>query len=105
MLAFSIASYNILADAYLRPKWFAHCQPEHLEPEPRRALLIDRLQGLDADVLCLQEVEPPTFQWLDERLRDQGYVGRYRQKGCGRPDGSAVYWRSRVFRLFSERKS
>jgi mRNA deadenylase 3'-5' endonuclease subunit Ccr4 len=86
-------TYNVLADGYLRPRYYPHTPPALLEPAPRRARIVDHVVGLDADVYCLQEVEPATFDALSAALEPRGYTGRYARKGAGRPDGCATFYR------------
>jgi mRNA deadenylase 3'-5' endonuclease subunit Ccr4 len=88
---FYAATYNILADAYIRPDRYRGCLPESLAPGPRRALLLDRIAALDVDLLLLQEVEPAAHQAIAQRLGD-GYVGVYAQRR-GRPDGASLFAR------------
>ncbi|NOK22942.1 endonuclease/exonuclease/phosphatase family protein [Corallococcus carmarthensis] len=88
-----IASYNILADAYIKPEWFPHTPADLLQPRSRHALLAWRIVGLDADIVCLQEVEPDSFAALQEALAPRGYAGVMAQKQQGRPDGCAVFHR------------
>ncbi len=87
---FSAATYNILADAYVRPDRYRNCLPEALEPRRRRALLLDRIAALDVDLLLLQEVEPAAHQAIAQRL--EGHVGVYAQRQ-GRPDGASIFVR------------
>lgn len=88
---FSAATYNILADAYVRPDRYRGCPPEALVPGPRRRLLLDRIAALDVDLLCLQEVEPAAHQAIADRLGDT-YVGVFAQRR-GRPDGASLFAR------------
>jgi mRNA deadenylase 3'-5' endonuclease subunit Ccr4 len=88
---FSAATYNILADAYVRPDRYRGSPPEALDPGPRRARLLDRVAALDADVLCLQEVEPEAYQAIAVRLGD-GFAGAFARRD-GRPDGAAIFAR------------
>ncbi|NOK38887.1 hypothetical protein HMI49_37445 [Corallococcus exercitus] len=88
-----IASYNILADAYVKPEWFPHTPADLLRPRSRDALLARRILALDADIVCLQEVEPDSFAALQEALAPRGYAGVMAQKQQGRPDGCAVFHR------------
>ena len=89
----SILTYNILADAYLRPEWYAQVAPALLEPGPRQAALLARLEAADADVLCLQEVEPGVYQALHAHLQTLGYRGYFLRKGRQRADGCATFIR------------
>ncbi|NPD23017.1 endonuclease/exonuclease/phosphatase family protein [Corallococcus exiguus] len=88
-----IASYNILADAYIKPEWFPHTPADLLRPRSRHALLARRIVGLDADIVCLQEVEPDSFAALQDALKPHGYLGVMAQKQQDRPDGCAVFHR------------
>ncbi|MBN8232733.1 endonuclease/exonuclease/phosphatase family protein [Corallococcus macrosporus] len=88
-----VASYNILADAYVKPEWFPHTPAHLLRPRSRHALLACRILELDADIVCLQEVEPDSFAALQEALTPRGYTGVMAQKQQGRPDGCAVFHR------------
>jgi mRNA deadenylase 3'-5' endonuclease subunit Ccr4 len=98
-MSFTAVTYNVLADAYINPQWYAGVPPELLRPERRRPALVRHVESLDADLLCLQEVEVETFEALDRRLRSLGYEGHYEMKGGHRPDGCAVFFRRGVFTL------
>lgn len=79
-----LASYNVLANAYVRPDFYRECPPAVLKPPARRRGLLERIAGLQADVLCLQEAEADLVKDLDR-------PGRFFQKGTGKPDGSAIF--------------
>jgi len=53
---------------------------------------LNYLQSLQADVLCLQEVEEPIFQALAADLAPRGYQGFYAQK-VGKVEGCALFTR------------
>lgn len=78
-----LVSYNVLANAYMRPEYYLECSAEALDPVRRRKLLLERIDGLKADILCLQEVEADLFHDLKR-------PGRFFQKGRGKPDGCAI---------------
>jgi endonuclease/exonuclease/phosphatase family metal-dependent hydrolase len=96
-LEFSAATYNILADAYVRPDRYPLSPPAALAPAPRRQLLLARIAALDVDLLCLQEVEPAAHAAIAERLGD-GYLGVYASRRR-RPDGASVFIRRGRFAL------
>lgn len=96
---FSAATYNVLATAYMRPDFYRHSPPEALASEPRRQRLLDRIAGLDVDLLCLQEVEPDAHEAIAKRLGD-GFLGLYAQRHA-RPDGASIF--ARRSRLTVER--
>jgi endonuclease/exonuclease/phosphatase family metal-dependent hydrolase len=89
--SFSAATYNILANAYVRPGRYPGSPPEALAPAPRRALLLDRIAALDVDLLCLQEVEPDAHEAIAARL-GEGFLGVYGRRN-GRPDGASLFVR------------
>lgn len=90
----TIASYNVLADAYIRPEYYRDASHPFLEPTSRRRSLIERVFSLDADVLCLQEVDYETFRELEEGGRARGYAfARWLHKAMGKPDGVATFVR------------
>jgi len=91
-----LASYNVLADAYVRPERYPRTPNLVLAWQTRKDALPARMLGLDADVLCLQEVEADAFAFWDARLGEQGYRGVYAQKRAGKPDGCAMFFRPAV---------
>jgi endonuclease/exonuclease/phosphatase family metal-dependent hydrolase len=93
-MGFSVASYNVLADAYVHADRYPGVPPALLPIGHRKPLLCDRVAGLGADVICLQEVESDVYKALDERLQPLGYEGRYARKGRGLPDGCAAFVRT-----------
>jgi mRNA deadenylase 3'-5' endonuclease subunit Ccr4 len=96
-MPFRAVTYNVLATAYIRPEWYAGVPPELLGSEQRVPSLVRHVEGLAADLLCLQEVEAKTFAALEGRLNPLGYGGRHERKGRHKPDGCAVFFRKDVF--------
>jgi mRNA deadenylase 3'-5' endonuclease subunit Ccr4 len=91
--SFRIASYNVLADSYVKPQWYPDVDPEVLRWDSRRFALAERVTRLDADIVCLQEVEAGAYALLEQSLGAKGYEGVYAKKGCGKPDGCAMLFR------------
>jgi mRNA deadenylase 3'-5' endonuclease subunit Ccr4 len=96
---FRVATYNILATAYIRARFYAQCDPAHLRARWRVPALVRHCGTLDADLLGLQEVERDVCAALDDALSQQGYAGSYAPKGGGKPDGCATFYRRAVFTL------
>lgn len=96
---FSVITYNVLANAYLKPEWYAGVPPQVLEVTHRRSALLATVDAMDADIICLQEVEPEVYSAFETHLNAAGYVGRYAQKGRQRPDGSATFVRRSRFEI------
>lgn len=82
-----LVSWNVLADAYVRPEYFPSTPAALLAPGARTAAIVSRVVASGADVVCLQEVEPALVEAI--RARDV-YDVRYVQKGRGKPDGCAM---------------
>lgn len=86
-----IVTYNILANAYVKRERYPHSTPEALDAVRRRALLLKTITELDADILCLQEVESEAFSAISAVLPN--HQGTHAQ-AAGRPDGLAVFART-----------
>jgi nocturnin len=88
--AITVVSWNVLADAYVRPEYYPYTGRTFLEPVARRRALVERLASLDADVLCLQEIERPLFDEATSALCE--HDGRFLRKHT-RLDGCAIFVR------------
>lgn len=99
-MAFTVATYNILASAYIKPEWYEGVPEQLLRPDSRVLAVGNHVEALHSDVLCLQEVEPAVFSALSGRLGPLGYTGYFEQKGHSKPDGCATF----VARTFSVRQ-
>jgi mRNA deadenylase 3'-5' endonuclease subunit Ccr4 len=102
-LTFSVASYNVLASAYIQRAWYPRTPRMALNPAWRRRALVERVVALKADILCLQEVEPSVLAALGARLGVLGYGAQYGRKNGGRPDGCALFFRQQAFTLIDSR--
>jgi mRNA deadenylase 3'-5' endonuclease subunit Ccr4 len=92
---FTAVTYNVLAQSYVRADRYPLSSREALDPARRHALLLARIEALDADLLCLQELEPVVHDELRGRLQATHHVA-YVTRG-GRPDGVAVFARCSLF--------
>jgi mRNA deadenylase 3'-5' endonuclease subunit Ccr4 len=96
-MGFMIATYNVLATAYLKPDWYPLSPPELLDPLHRTPALVEHMVRFRADILCLQEVEPTVYAVIDRRLSPLGYAGSFALKGQNKPDGCATFVLTRAF--------
>ena len=85
MVTMTALTWNVLADAYVRPSWFPLTDPALLVPGARQAAVLAMISDLDVDVVALQEadvalVEAARTAWSDR-------VVLWAPKGRGRPDG------------------
>ena len=97
-MPFSIASYNILAEAYIRRGSFPHTTEAFLDPSSRLPAVVEAVAALGSDVVCLQEVEPRSLAALRARLEPAGYAAHYAPKAGGKPDGCLTLVRRAVLR-------
>jgi endonuclease/exonuclease/phosphatase family metal-dependent hydrolase len=86
---FRLLSWNVLADAYIRPKFYPRTPAALLAPGARTAAIVEYLTASDADVACLQEVEPAIIEALE---RAGGWAVRTAMKR-DKPDGCAILTR------------
>jgi mRNA deadenylase 3'-5' endonuclease subunit Ccr4 len=98
-MAFTMATWNVLATAYIRPAFYPRTPAELLNPAWRVPALVAYAGTLDAGIFCLQEVETAVFRSLEIGL--EGYQGLHALKGGKRPDGCAVFFRSGSFKLLN----
>lgn len=89
-------TYNILATAYIEPTRYPFTPPELLDSKRRIPALTEHIIRLDADLLCLQEVEEEMFALINRALSPLGYAGGLTKKGGGKPDGCAIFVRSKA---------
>lgn len=87
----TVATYNVLADAYVKPEYYPGVDPRHFASPARYGRVVERIAGFGTDVICLQEVDYALFAMVEKRLRALGYEGRWAHKGMGKPDGCAMF--------------
>lgn len=102
-MSFSVVSYNVLASAYIQRAWYRRTPALVLDPAWRVPALVQHITDLNADLFCLQEVEPETFVALRTSLMERGYAGEFARKLAGRPEGLAVFYRRALFELVGSR--
>lgn len=85
-------TWNVLADAYVKPQYFPSCDPALLVPGVRTRPILSHVAACPADVVCLQEIEPQVVQ----AFRDTGAWDVHFASKIGRPDGCAILARRAV---------
>jgi len=93
---FTLATFNTLAQVYVKRSFFPYAKHEALREGPRRANLVRQVAALKADVLCLQEVDSYTEFWAPLLTR-LGYTAEYKRKTDGKRDGVVVAWSNATF--------
>jgi mRNA deadenylase 3'-5' endonuclease subunit Ccr4 len=97
--SFSVASYNVLAPAYVHPARYPRTSSLLLNPAWRVPALVGHVASFGDDIICLQEVEIDVFAALRMRLAHLGYGSQYARTRPGRVDGCATFYRQGVFDL------
>lgn len=87
-----VATFNVLADAYARPKSFEYAPPEALRWRCRRPLLFAAVERADADIVALQEADP-VDEW-DAFFARAGYDTFHAPRpGSRQVDRCVLAWR------------
>jgi len=88
---FTLLSWNVLADAYVRREHYPDAPEALLAPGARRAAVTEQLASSGADVIGLQELDAETMRAAQARLA--AWEGIYLPKGRGKPDGCGLFVR------------
>ncbi|XP_062077070.1 carbon catabolite repressor protein 4 homolog 4-like [Humulus lupulus] len=89
---FSLVSYNILAQAYVKNFYFPHSPSHCLSWKARSQAVLTVLKKLGADFLCLQEVDEYESFYKGNMERN-GYSSIYIQRGGYRRDGCGIFFK------------
>ncbi|KAL7067376.1 endonuclease/exonuclease/phosphatase family protein [Cryptosporidium serpentis] len=101
-----LVSFNILADIYAQtPKalteMYISCPQYALQSQYRRSLIIQELIDLDADILCLQEVQPSIFvQFYQPILAYYNYNGSIAERDKEK-SGVATFMKKDKFNIIN----
>jgi mRNA deadenylase 3'-5' endonuclease subunit Ccr4 len=102
-MSFTVATYNVLASAYIQRAHYPRTPAMVLNPIWRVPALVRYISSFKADILCLQEVEPESFVTLRTSLGEIGYGAHYARKYARRPEGCATFYQGNTFELLSAR--
>ncbi|XP_051151507.1 carbon catabolite repressor protein 4 homolog 4 isoform X2 [Andrographis paniculata] len=98
---FSLVSYNILAQVYVKSSYFPHSPSRCLRWKARSQAILNVLKGLEADFLCLQEVDE--FDYFYKKNMEQlGYASIYVQRSGKKQDGCAIFYKQNNAELVLE---
>ncbi|XP_025020810.1 protein angel homolog 2 isoform X3 [Python bivittatus] len=101
---FTVMSYNILSQDLLEDNshLYKHCQQQILAWNYRFPNILADIEQLDADVLCLQEVQEDQYGIeIKPSLEALGYHCEYKMRTGRKPDGCAICFKTSKFRLLS----
>ena len=104
---FSVMDYNILCNRYATRTQYKYTPAKALEWEYRRDLILGEIKALDADIVCLQEVDQENYHEFFRRELAMGdYKGIFWPKSRARTmteseaklvDGCAIFYKSQKF--------
>ncbi|KAH0622712.1 hypothetical protein JD844_025252 [Phrynosoma platyrhinos] len=101
---FTVMSYNILSQNLLEDNFhlYKHCQGHILTWNYRFPNILEEIKQLDADVLCLQEVQKDQYgTQIKPSLEALGYHCEYKMRTGRKPDGCATCFKTSKFNLLS----
>ncbi|KAI9599184.1 Endonuclease/exonuclease/phosphatase [Syncephalis fuscata] len=109
---FTVMSYNILCEKYASPTQYS-CTPSWaLAWDSRREVIIQEIKAMDADLMCLQEVEGGQHEEFfkhhlgsthDSVLWQKSRAKTMASKEKRVVDGCATFYRSSIFQLIDQR--
>lgn len=103
-----VVTYNILADQYAstdhaKEVIFGHLESEFLAPTYRRPLILGQILGLQADIICLQEVDASAFELVLLPGLKSAYQGSFANKAGAVREGEALFFKEDRFTLQAHR--
>ncbi|KAJ7407028.1 Protein angel 2 [Willisornis vidua] len=101
---FTVMSYNILSQNLLEDNshLYKHCRQRLLFWTYRFPNILQEIKQLDADVLCLQEVQEDHYRKeIKSNLESLGYHCEYKMRTGRKPDGCAICFKTSKFSLIS----
>lgn len=96
-----VVSYNVLAQAYVKSALFPHSPSHSLKWKARSQSLLALLKSLEANFLCLQELDEfETF--YKGNMDKQGYSSVYIQRSGRKRDGCGIFYKRERAELILE---
>ncbi|KAK6634992.1 hypothetical protein RUM44_000241 [Polyplax serrata] len=98
----SVASYNVLSQVLLEQHRYLYKNHDErsLKWKSRSLVLLEEFANLNADILCLQEVDSSLIStFYNYHLEKLGYQGIYKRRTNDKVDGCAVYFKKDKFNL------
>ncbi|KAI4372173.1 hypothetical protein MLD38_010442 [Melastoma candidum] len=100
---FSLVSYNILAQAYVKSALFPHSPSSCLKWKARSQAILTVLKGLDVDFLCLQELDEYE-EFYRSNMALNGYSSIYVKRSGQKRDGCGIFYKQDRANLVLEEK-
>ncbi|XP_076922834.1 carbon catabolite repressor protein 4 homolog 4-like [Bidens hawaiensis] len=100
---FRLVSYNILAQAYVKSSVFPHSPSPCLKWKACSPVILDVLRSLDADILCLQELDEYD-NFYKEKIEQNDYSSIYIKRSGKKLDGCGIFYKHNKLELVIEEK-
>ncbi|GLT81047.1 hypothetical protein SLA2020_524550 [Shorea laevis] len=102
-IRFRLASYNILAQIYVKSSYFPHSPSPCLRWKARSETILTVLKNLGVDFLCLQEVDEYD-SFYKRNMEGFGYSSIYIQRSGKKRDGCGIFYKHERAELLLEEK-
>lgn len=89
---FSLVSYNILAQVYVKSSIFPHSPSSCLKWKARSQAILTVLKNLGTDFLCLQELDEYD-SFYKKNIESYGYSSIYIQRSGQKRDGCGIFYK------------
>jgi endonuclease/exonuclease/phosphatase family metal-dependent hydrolase len=96
-----LVSWNLLAPVFSHPKKYPWCSEEHLDWSYRQKLIVAKLQQIDADLVCLQEIQSDHWDGFLELFEDT-YEGILQNVTKNHPVTNAILLRKNKFHVLRQ---
>ncbi|GBG33378.1 Glucose-repressible alcohol dehydrogenase transcriptional effector [Hondaea fermentalgiana] len=99
---FCLVNFNVLADDLVDSTHYPGVPQELLEWSYRAPRLLKHITDgkINADIICLQEVDNKHFdETFDRVLTGKGYQGLFKKRTNAKTDGCAIWFKTSTFRM------
>lgn len=94
-----VMSYNILAYSFTNISWYSYVNPELLHPKYRSPRIINEIEQVKADIVCLQEVDYDLYNdFYKDNLYSLGYQSLIKPATNQRIVGNLIAYKTDVFK-------
>ncbi|KAA8527989.1 hypothetical protein F0562_035142 [Nyssa sinensis] len=100
---FSLVSYNVLAQVYVKSALFPHSPSACLKWKARSQAILTVLKSLGTDFLCLQELDEYD-SFYKGNMENHGYSSIYIQRSGQKRDGCGIFYKHKSAELVLEEK-
>nr|GEY10305.1 hypothetical protein [Tanacetum cinerariifolium] len=100
-IKFQVVSYNILEQSLATSRIFPHSPSPCLVKETRMPVILDVLKSLNADILCLQELDEYK-RLYKKKVEHNGYSSIYIKRSRNKQDGCGIFYKHNKLELVME---